>query len=445
MNDIAIQVDDLGKRYRIGTKEARQDTLGATLATLVRRPIQNLRNLRQLTRFDDENRDDIVWALRNVSFEVKRGEVLGVIGHNGAGKSTLLKILSRITKPTSGRVRIAGQVSSLLEVGTGFHPELTGRENIYLNGTILGMRKAEIDKKFDEIVDFSGIERFIDTPVKRYSSGMQVRLAFSVAAHLEPEVLLIDEVLAVGDAAFQRKCLGKMENVARDGRTILFVSHNMGAISNMCHRSLLLNRGQIHKIGETQHVIDTYFRDIGENIQSGAVDLLDVPRNPILQDRDAHFKHVRFLKATGEPSEHFYERERVTVEFVVKVFRPVRNLQFGCTIRQINPALDLFTIPSPEYHGELGPGEYQMQLHIDPNPLRENPYSVALKLFADGLRQDTVVDASRFEVVKNLSLADSRAAYAIWVSGPMQFDFAWGDLETASPVQDLQNDYVQPH
>jgi len=258
MTDIAIRVEHLSKRYRIGLEEEIQDTFAGALTSFIRSPIKNLRRLRRLSHLEDGDAEDIIWALQDVSFEVQRGEVVGIIGRNGAGKSTLLKILSRITEPTSGRVELHGRVSSLLEVGTGFHPELTGRENIYLNGTILGMRKAEIDRKFDEIVDFSGVEKFIDTPVKRYSSGMRVRLAFSVAAHLEPEILLVDEVLAVGDAAFQKKCLGKMGDVAKEGRTVLFVSHNMGAVNHLCGKTIWIDEGQIVAFGSTDSVIDKY-------------------------------------------------------------------------------------------------------------------------------------------------------------------------------------------
>ncbi len=259
-DDIAIRVENLSKRYRIGLKEEVNDTLAGMFTDWVKRPGYNLRRLRRMTRFaeDGQEPEDTIWALKDVSFEVKRGEVVGIIGRNGAGKSTLLKILSRITHPTSGRVELNGRVSSLLEVGTGFHPELSGRENIYLNGTILGMRKAEIDRKFDEIVDFSGIEKFIDTPVKRYSSGMGVRLAFSVAAHLEPEILLIDEVLAVGDAEFQQKCLGKMGDVAKEGKTALFVSHNIQAVKSLCESAVLLDQGRVVFNGNTHDTIDRY-------------------------------------------------------------------------------------------------------------------------------------------------------------------------------------------
>lgn len=249
MSDIAIRVENLGKRYRIGAARERYDTLRDAL-------VGTFRRLRRRSLEDAEERE--IWALKDVSFEVKRGEVLGIIGRNGAGKSTLLKILSRITEPTTGRAEIYGRVGSLLEVGTGFHPELTGRENIYLSGAILGMKKAEIDRRFDEIVEFAEIERFLDTPVKRYSSGMYVRLAFAVAAHLDPEILLVDEVLAVGDAAFQKKCLGKMGEVGKEGRTVLFVSHNMAAIETLCDRGLLLHKGFIQALGPIEQIISEY-------------------------------------------------------------------------------------------------------------------------------------------------------------------------------------------
>jgi lipopolysaccharide transport system ATP-binding protein len=248
--DPVISAHQLGKRYQLGI--ARHDTLRDRLVHAVRAPLNRLRGVTIPDPTD-------FWALRDVSFAVQRGEVLGVVGRNGAGKSTLLKILSRITEPTTGQVRIRGRVASLLEVGTGFHPELSGRENIFLNGAILGMSRAEIRRKFDEIVAFAEVERFLDTAVKHYSSGMYVRLAFAVAAHLEPEILIIDEVLAVGDAEFQTKCLGKMESIARShGRTIFFVSHNMSAIVRLCQRALLLERGQVVLDGRTNVVVDRY-------------------------------------------------------------------------------------------------------------------------------------------------------------------------------------------
>lgn len=259
MGNIAIQVENLSKRYRIGTQEKKHDTLTAAAVSWLKSPLNNFRRLRSLTAFSANGDEaNILYALKDISFTVNQGEVVGIIGRNGAGKSTLLKILSRITPPSDGRIILNGRVASLLEVGTGFHPELTGRENVYLNGTVLGMTKTEVDRKFDEIVDFSGVEKFIDTPVKWYSSGMRVRLAFSVAAHLEPEILLVDEVLAVGDAEFQQKCLGKMEHISGSGRTILFVSHQMGAITRLCPQSIWLDEGVIHMIGPTENLVKSY-------------------------------------------------------------------------------------------------------------------------------------------------------------------------------------------
>ncbi len=257
MSDTIIKVENLSKAYRIGVEDQKSETLLGSLMMVLRSPLKNFNDLRNLRNLDKESKS-IFWALNDVSFEVKQGDVLGVIGHNGAGKSTLLKILSRITEPTSGKITINGRVSSLLEVGTGFHPDLSGRENIYLNGTILGMTKREIDSKLDEIIAFSGVEKYIDTPVKRYSSGMTVRLAFSVAAHLEPEILIIDEVLAVGDAEFQKKCIGKMKDISGKGRTVLFVSHNLGAIKSLCSSAILLKSGRVEFQGGVSETLNAY-------------------------------------------------------------------------------------------------------------------------------------------------------------------------------------------
>jgi len=254
MNDLSIRVENLGKRYRIGAHQKRYYTLRERLVNLMTSPFDYLRTT--LTPPSDE---EVLWALQEISFEVMPGEVLGIIGRNGSGKSTLLKILSRITLPTIGRADIYGHVGSLLEVGTGFHPELTGRENVYMNGIVLGMSKQEVNRKFDEIVAFSEIDQFIDTPVKRYSSGMQVRLAFAVAAHLEPDILIVDEVLAVGDVAFQQKCLGKLEEITQtDGRTVLFVSHNLGTMLELCSRAILLDKGKLITSGTSNEVVETY-------------------------------------------------------------------------------------------------------------------------------------------------------------------------------------------
>lgn len=263
MNDVAIKIENVGKLYRIGSAIDQNKTLREALTDMVATPFRRIRNAFSPADANDTNRTDYIWALKNVTFDVQRGEVVGIIGRNGAGKSTLLKILARITEPTEGRIRLRGRLGSLLEVGTGFHSELTGEENIYLSGTILGMNSNEISRKFDEIVAFAGIERFINTPVKYYSSGMYMRLAFAVAAHLDTEILLIDEVLAVGDAEFQKKCLGKMEHFAQGGRTVLFVSHNMAAVKSLCKTAILLQGGQLEATGSAESVISKYLSQVG--------------------------------------------------------------------------------------------------------------------------------------------------------------------------------------
>lgn len=324
----AIKVNNLSKRYRIGYEIQAKDTLAEVVSDWLMSPIRNFRKLRNLTKFNGaeqaaEESDDIIWALNDVSFSVKSGEVIGVIGKNGAGKSTLLKILSRITYPTGGVVKLNGRVSSLLEVGTGFHPELTGRENVYLNGTILGMTKLEIDRKFDEIVDFSGISKFIDTPVKFYSSGMGVRLAFSVAAHLEPEILLIDEVLSVGDASFQKKSLGKMEEVSRKGRTVLFVSHNMGAVRSLCSRGLLLEGGRLTMDDDVDKVINSYLssKDVST---TGS---LSWSETEAPQDKELILFGIELVSHTGEIKTNFRIDEPFEIRIHYQIVEPVKNLR----------------------------------------------------------------------------------------------------------------------
>jgi lipopolysaccharide transport system ATP-binding protein len=310
MSAIAIRAEQLSKQYRIGYKKASYQTFREALTAAVRAPV------RWITGDKIQERNTI-WALDDVSFEINHGEAVGIIGRNGSGKSTLLKILSRITRPTSGRAEIFGRVGSLLEVGTGFHPELTGRENIYLNGAILGMHRKEIDRKFDEIVAFSEIERFLDTPVKYYSSGMYVRLAFAVAAHLEPEILVVDEVLAVGDAEFQKKCLGKMGDVASEGRTVLFVSHNLRAVQNLCSRSILLLKGKIVTDGVTENVINTYLSSV---IDSDVV--------PISQRRDRSGDGIfRFTELTfnGEKGNIINCGEKTDIVISCEVNGKIKN------------------------------------------------------------------------------------------------------------------------
>jgi lipopolysaccharide transport system ATP-binding protein len=324
MSNLAIKVNDISKLYRLGVKDQVNDSLGAAFLDFIKSPLKNYRKYRSLYKFDDVHEagnsadgglSDVLWALNGVSFEVQKGEVVGIIGTNGAGKSTLLKVLSRITPPTRGTVEIQGRVSSLLEVGTGFHPELTGRENVYLNGTILGMRKKEIDNKFDEIVEFSGVEKFLDTPVKRYSSGMRVRLAFAVAAHLEPEILIIDEVLAVGDAEFQKKCLNKMQEVGKEGRTVLFVSHSMPAVTRLCERVILLDQGKVMKDGTAEEIVTAYLH-AGEGI-SAKRQWTDPEKRP--GDDTVRLRSARVKNRQGECKEGLDIRQEIGIEMEFEV------------------------------------------------------------------------------------------------------------------------------
>jgi ABC-type polysaccharide/polyol phosphate transport system ATPase subunit len=307
-----IKVENLSKRYRLGVKEKQAETLAGQIGNLLKSPWQNLKRLREMSRFGLED-DSVFWALKDINFEVNEGEVLGIIGKNGAGKSTLLKILSQITEPTSGKIEMHGRVASLLEVGTGFHPELSGRENIYMNGTILGMTRKEIDSKLDEIIEFSGVEKFIDTPVKFYSSGMKVRLGFSVAAHLEPEILIIDEVLAVGDFEFQKKCLGKMEDVASRGRTVLFVSHDLNAVSSLCNNTLVIDKSRISYLGSTDNAIRRYKKVF--------TDSKFVP----LKNESAWVTDIKVINSLGEESTQLECESKWRIEVYIYVERQMTD------------------------------------------------------------------------------------------------------------------------
>ena len=400
MSDIAIRVENLSKRYRIGLKEEIHDTFAGALTSFVRSPIKNIQRLRRLSRFEEDGRDpeDVIWALKDVSFEVKRGEVLGIIGRNGAGKSTLLKILSKITYPTTGRVELHGRVSSLLEVGTGFHPELTGRENIYLNGTILGMTRKEIDRKFDEIVDFSGVEKFIDTPVKRYSSGMRVRLAFSVAAYLEPEILLIDEVLAVGDTEFQKKCLGKMDEVAKEGRTVLFVSHNMGSISDLCNRTISLYEGCIIDDGETIDVITNYLKN--DNAQ-GQVDLQNWDMDRI-GDGPLRVKYLATRDSRGEIRSIFSHGETLIIEIGI-LGKAGMVCVIGLSIRDSMGHVILHFINTDDRIKLILPSnEVKVIVHVPKIILSDGYYNITVYL-ADSLKMlnDRVGNCLSFKVASS--------------------------------------------
>jgi len=338
-----------------------------------------------------------VWALKDVSFEIKRGEAVGIIGRNGAGKSTLLKILSRITEPSAGRVTIKGRVSSLLEVGTGFHPELTGRENVYLNGTIMGMTRVEIKQKFDEIVAFAEVEKYLDTPVKRYSSGMYVRLAFAVAAHLEPEILIVDEVLAVGDAQFQKKCLGKMGEVAGEVRTVLFVSHNMAAVSQLCSKGILLQNGIIALHADIDETIDKYL--INTASQS-----FYIPNVNDKLHKDAYFKEIRICSNDGKDNTNFLVNDPISISFTIKINKNGEKYNLFCMI--LDHRLNRVFAAESEYLDE------NMLLRINPKFLVRGKYSIHAFINIPGQKQeDLAVNVCQFELFDNSSYLAKHGGY----------------------------------
>jgi len=430
MSDVVIEVDRLSKQYWIGETQDKHKTLRDSLARSFMAPIRAIRSRLSEKKTKSHSKAKELWALEDVSFQIKRGEVVGLIGRNGAGKSTLLKILSRITEPTQGHANIHGRVGSLLEVGTGFHPELTGRENIYLNGAILGMKRKEIGKKFDSIVAFAEIERFIDTPVKHYSSGMYLRLAFAVAAHLEPEILLVDEVLAVGDAAFQKKCLGKMSEVAKSGHTVLLVSHNMAAVTHLCRQSICLDQGKLVAQGETEAVLGSYLSNLRSDIpKDGFATLRDSPRHPVLMNRHAQFDWVRTLNAKGSQTGIFLEMDPIRVELGFTLTRKVTSLQLACGVTAMDIYADLIMEPSPDYHGSFEPGTYRVQCNMDPMHLRQGHYCIAIKMFANGIRQDSLSDTAEIFVQSRLREDDLPAYSHRWASGKFRFGYAWDEFE----------------
>lgn len=372
MSDVVIRAEGLGKKYVIGHESTERYTaLRDVLAQQGRRLLQSARDMAAgRALIAGEEREEF-WALKDVNFEIKRGEVVGIIGRNGAGKSTLLKVLSRITEPSEGCVIIEGRVASLLEVGTGFHPELTGRENIYLNGAILGMKRAEIRRKFDEIVDFAGVEKFLDTPVKRYSSGMYVRLAFSVAAHLEPEILVVDEVLAVGDAEFQRKCLGKMQDVAGHGRTVLFVSHNMAAVQALCSNALLLKSGTAIAHATTNDVISSYLtaRSVGTKFGLQKA-----------QRAGCEIIQAKFCEIIPK------EKGRNSIQIEFDVFQELSGLRTGFILRTIRgeDIFEAYDTDNPSTERRLLPGKYLAECIIPNDLLGSGEYRVTINVGIPG-------------------------------------------------------------
>lgn len=415
MTDVAVKVDDLGKFYRIGAARTNtQATLTETLGNLLSRPFRSRFPLHQSANSATSPAAHI-WALRHVSFEVPRGQILGIIGRNGAGKSTLLKILSRITEPTEGQVTLTGRVASLLEVGTGFHPELTGRENIYLSGALLGMRKAEIHRKLDEIVDFSGVEKFVETPVKYYSSGMHVRLAFAVAAHLEPDILLIDEVLAVGDVSFQRKCLAKMEDVRQHGRTILFVSHNIPAITRLCERAILISGGVIRNDGPASQVSSAYMlSSLGVGAERMWSDAATAPGNEV-----ARLVSARVCTLEGHSVAVTESSRPVVFEIVYDVLKPGWPLAPWCEVFN-DSGLCIFTSLDMPLGWRDHPrtiGRFTSSTVVPANLLAEGTFLIGFGLYSPEPERNHfhVRDAVAVQVTDR---ADGKSARGDWV-GPI--------------------------
>jgi lipopolysaccharide transport system ATP-binding protein len=389
----AIHAEGISKRYRIGTS-ARYKALRDTLAESLSSPFRALRCVAQngAANKTDGLTADTIWALKDVSFVVRSGEVLGVVGRNGAGKSTLLKVLSRITSPTEGQVQIRGRVGSLLEVGTGFHPELTGRENIYLNGAILGMRKAEIDRRFGAIVEFAEIQPFLDTPVKHYSSGMHMRLAFSVAAHLEPEILLIDEVLAVGDFSFQRKCLGKMGEISRGGRTVVFVSHNMAAVRRLCSRVLWLKDGRSYMDGPTGEVIPSYLRS--ESSSSGARCWPEGLSNR--PDDELKISGIRVADHNGRTSAELSIHERWSVEIRYHISAPLNQCRVGFELMTPDgiTLIEAYDSDNEAYGGPRAVGEYVSRCDLPADMLSPGSYSLSINAGTVGVKNFAYVQGA---------------------------------------------------
>jgi lipopolysaccharide transport system ATP-binding protein len=362
-NDVAVAVRALSKSYTIAHNANKYTTLGEAFAHRIKNPLQRVEK-------------ETFWALQDVDFDIKKGDVVGIVGHNGAGKSTLLKILSQITQPTSGEIRLYGRVGSLLEVGTGFHPELTGRENIYLNGAILGMRRGEIDHQFDAIVDFAEVEQFLDTPVKRYSSGMYVRLAFAVAAHLNPEILLVDEVLAVGDAAFQRKCLGKMKDVATSGRTVLLVTHNMSVVQQLCRTAIFLSKGRLNAVGNADVIVAQYSANPTNDVQSS------IPRAP--NNYGLYMTRCEFIDSDLQTTCTTLQFGRPYKLFVgIGVSKPFRSAGVSILIRDHLGSIISSCCPAAEYLGFIDI-EDELLLNIEFDEIALFPGNFTVDVIVNG-------------------------------------------------------------
>jgi lipopolysaccharide transport system ATP-binding protein len=427
LNDVVIRTTALGKKYVIGHVSTQERN--TTLREVIGRSAQNaLRRTSDMLRgraIVSGDTTEEFWALKDINFEIKRGEVVGIIGRNGAGKSTLLKVLSQITEPTTGFVDVTGRIGSLLEVGTGFHEDLTGRENTFLNGAILGMSRAEITRKFDEIVAFAEIDRFIDTPVKHYSSGMQMRLAFAVAAHLEPEILIVDEVLAVGDASFQRKCLGKMGDVAGEGRTVLLVSHNMAAIRSLTKKALWLDRGRLVRY-DTTPVVTSAYLEATSDASIGYADLTSHELRRSARKALAHDLRFTWVSVTGEDRRaagRITEAAPMTLDIGFELKRPLGFMELIVRVRTTDGTL-VFSCFSGQRDLSLDVGSYAVSCAIERQPLRPGRYVV--ELVAIGVEiQDMVPAAVAFEVEVSGS-EDENPRYLTGDDGLVRVDSSWG-------------------
>lgn len=422
-----ITVENVGKRYRLGRFRAPYSTLRETLARAVRSPLERFRR--------DNDPASFVWAVEDVSFTVNPGEIVGIIGRNGSGKSTLLKMLSRITEPTRGRIELYGRVGSLLEVGTGFHPELTGRENIYLNGAVLGMSAEEIGRKFDEIVVFAEIEKFMDTPVKHYSSGMYLRLAFAVAAHLEPEILLVDEVLAVGDARFQRKCLDKMQDVAQHGRTVLFVTHNMPAITRLCPRAILLDNGLVLRDGPSHEVVSAYLKsDLGTTAAREWMNISAAPGNDKVR-----LCAVRVRNHAGEVSDALDIRRPVQIETEYEVLQPGYELVPDCQISNDEGLLLFVTGDQRSAWGRRPKpaGRFISTVVIPGNLLAEGTMfvTVAMNTMEPEAIHYLERDAVAFQVIDSMDGDSARGDYAGPMGGVVRPLLQWETRQVVGAVE----------
>jgi lipopolysaccharide transport system ATP-binding protein len=436
MSETLIKVEKLSKKYVIrhqGAAEGLRHALQEVAKTPFRWFKQSLGagsvnghdhrlNGGQAAKLNPQKSSEDFWALKEVSFEVKQGEVVGIIGRNGAGKSTLLKILSRITEPTVGRIQITGRVASLLEVGTGFHPELTGRENIFLNGAILGMSRAEIRRKFDAIVAFAEVDRFLDTPVKRYSSGMYVRLAFAVAAHLEPEILIVDEVLAVGDAEFQKKCLGKMQEVSKGGRTVLFVSHNVGAIKQLCDRCILFRSGTVQQDGPCDEVISNYLTD-ATLCENGVIDLRHHPARsraskPLISE-------IVIRNGQDQPTAQLFPEEALLFDITIASFETIRNPRVALAIEDSH-GRRLMTMASYFDQSPLPNLSGKTTIRCESSPLQLGPgrylLSVSIGTKEHGLI-DSIDGASWFEILWNNNYRNGEPYQSVY--GPFLKSSKW--------------------